>query len=125
MPENDNFKERSASKGMNTNPKKQWHLLFDAPDPLAMQAVSELSEALNVTPTTAKLLYLRGYRTVAEAKRFFRLEEAEPHDPFLLRDMRRAVDRVNQAVKNRERIAVYGDYDVDGIIVLVLKRYRC
>lgn len=100
---------------MNTNPKKQWHLLFDAPDSLATQAVSELSEALNVTPTTAKLLYLRGYRTVAEAKRFFRLEEAEPHDPFLLRDMRRAVDRVNQAVENRERIAVYGDYDVDGV----------
>ena len=95
---------------------KQWNLLFDDDqDQVASAAVSELASALRVTHTTAKLLYLRGYRSVSEAERFFRLEEAEPHDPFLLKDMEKAVSRVRLALERKERIAIYGDYDVDGV----------
>lgn len=96
-------------------PKKQWNLLFDERNPAASATVLELSSALHITPTTAKLLYLRGYRSVSEAERFFRLEEAEPHDPFLLKDMEKAVSRVQHALERGERIAIYGDYDVDGV----------
>ena len=95
--------------------EKQWNLLFDEHDPEAASAVAELSSELRITPTTAKLLYLRGYRTVAAAERFFHLEEADPHDPFLLKDIAPAVERIRLAVEGKERIAVYGDYDVDGV----------
>ncbi|MBO4308764.1 MAG: single-stranded-DNA-specific exonuclease RecJ [Clostridia bacterium] len=94
---------------------KKWHLLFNESDPEASRTVAELSSALRIAPVTAKLLYLRGYRTVEAANRFFHLEEAEPHDPFLLRDMRLAVERLSLAVERGERIAVYGDYDADGV----------
>lgn len=97
------------------NPVKQWCLLFDESDPDAARTVAELSSALRITSVTAKLLYLRGYRTVEAANRFFHLEEAEPHDPFLLRDMEPAVERLLLAIERKERIAVYGDYDVDGV----------
>ena len=94
---------------------KKWHLLFNESDPEASRTVAELSSALRIAPVTAKLLYLRGYRTVEAANRFFHLEEAEPHDPFLLRDMRLAVERLSLAVERGEHIAVYGDYDADGV----------
>lgn len=94
---------------------KQWNLLFDDQDQVASSVICELASALRVTLTTAKLLYLRGYPTVSEAEHFFRLEEAEPHDPFLLKDMKKAVSRVQLALERNERIAIYGDYDVDGV----------
>ena len=77
--------------------------------------VALLRSSLNDLPEPlARVLALRGIASYDEAKLFFRPELTHLHDPFLMRDMDRAVDRVTRAIRNSERILVYGDYDVDG-----------
>jgi len=73
-----------------------------------------LSEALTVNPYIAVMLVQRGIETFEEAKGFFRPSLSELHDPFLMRDMDKAVARIMQAIAKNERILIYGDYDVDG-----------
>ena len=94
--------------------KSKWRVLFDPENVELNKTVSELSSELKVTSTTAKLLCLRGYNTVADAERFLHFSDIIPHDPFLMKDMDRAVDRLQTALDRKERIAVFGDYDVDG-----------
>lgn len=94
--------------------QSKWRVLFDPADAEINEAVRALSSALKITPTTAKLLCLRGYRTPAEAERFLHFSDILPHDPFLMKDMDRAVERLRIALKQKETIAVFGDYDVDG-----------
>ncbi|MBE6530333.1 MAG: single-stranded-DNA-specific exonuclease RecJ [Ruminococcaceae bacterium] len=94
--------------------KSKWRVLFDPENVELNKTVSELSSKLKVTSTTAKLLCLRGYNTVADAERFLHFSDIIPHDPFLMKDMDRAVDRLQTALDRKERIAVFGDYDVDG-----------
>ena len=77
------------------------------------KVVAELSAALPISPVLANLLVQRGIDTVEKANRFFHPQLEELHDPFLMKDMDRAVERIERAVKNREKIMVYGDYDVD------------
>ena len=91
-------------------------------DEQEMQKV-QLSEALGISPVLCQLLVQRGITTFAQAKSFFRPQLADLHDPFLMNDMEKAVDRLNRAIGNKERILVYGDYDVDGItgVALVYK----
>ena len=84
--------------------------------------VAELSGRLGVPSTIAYLLVQRGIKTFAEAKKFFRPSLDDLHDPFLMQDMRQAVDRINLAIKNGENILVYGDYDVDGTTSVALMR---
>ena len=67
-----------------------------------------------------KLLYDRNVRTVQEARHFFRPQLTNLHDPFLMNDMQKAVDRLNLAMGRKERIMVYGDYDVDGCTAVAL-----
>ncbi|TAF80584.1 MAG: single-stranded-DNA-specific exonuclease RecJ [Runella slithyformis] len=74
----------------------------------------ELAVAINVNPFLAKLLVQRGVRSFDEAKTFFRPSLDQLHDPFLMRDMDKAVARLSQAIDNQEKIVIYGDYDVDG-----------
>ncbi|MFP5471426.1 MAG: single-stranded-DNA-specific exonuclease RecJ [Bacteroidia bacterium] len=76
--------------------------------------IKTLSKALAISPTVAKLLHLRGINTFEEAKDFFRPSLEQLHDPFLMKDMDKAVKRIEKAIKNQENILVYGDYDVDG-----------
>lgn len=76
--------------------------------------IQELTEALSVSPVISTLLYQRGIRTFDQAKAFFRPELSGLYDPFLMTDMEKAVDRLHLAFKNKEKILVYGDYDVDG-----------
>ncbi|MCY1720422.1 single-stranded-DNA-specific exonuclease RecJ [Prolixibacteraceae bacterium Z1-6] len=76
--------------------------------------VKHLSAALNVNMVIARLLVQRGIKTYNEAKAFFRPRLSDLHDPFLMKDMAKAVERLNLAVKNQEKVIVYGDYDVDG-----------
>ncbi len=76
--------------------------------------IDELARELNVNPTLASILVQRGVSTYHEAKRFFRPSLSELHDPFLMKDMDKAVNRLCDAVFNGEKILVYGDYDVDG-----------
>jgi single-stranded-DNA-specific exonuclease len=76
--------------------------------------IQELTEALSVSPVISTLLYQRGIRTFEQAKAFFRPELDMLHDPFLMTDMEKAVDRLKLALDSNEKILVYGDYDVDG-----------
>ena len=81
-----------------------------------------LAAALNVHPTIARLLCLRGLADAEVADRFLNPSLDHLHDPFLLADMNRAVPRLERAVAQRERIAIHGDYDVDGITSTVILR---
>ncbi|NGX82858.1 single-stranded-DNA-specific exonuclease RecJ [Aequorivita sp. KMM 9714] len=84
------------------------------------QKVNALSKDLNVDPLVAYLLVQRGIETFEEAKSFFRPSLEELHDPFLMKDMDKAVERVQKAIENGENILVYGDYDVDGTTSVAL-----
>lgn len=78
------------------------------------EAVSELQDQLGVPTKIARLLALRGVDTYDKAEAFFRSDLSQLHDPFLMKDMDKATSRLAEAVRNGERILVYGDYDVDG-----------
>jgi single-stranded-DNA-specific exonuclease len=80
----------------------------------SQEKAKTLATALNVNPYVAVLLAQRSIETFEEAKSFFRPSLTELHDPFLMRDMDKAVVRLIQAIKQNERILIYGDYDVDG-----------
>ncbi len=96
----------------------EWKLV--TPTPKETEAANRLAEELNVSPITGKLLLERGITNMADAKKFFRPSLTELHDPFLLEDMDKAVERLNQALGGKERILVYGDYDVDGCTAVAL-----
>ena len=90
-------------------------------------AVRELSSELGVDPVLASLLVQRGVTTFEGARAFFRPSLEKLHDPFLMKDMDKAVGRVERAIDRGEKILVYGDYDVDGttavsLVYLFLKR---
>ena len=78
------------------------------------QHVEEIVKALGIDRNLATLLVQRGITSYEEAKTFFRPDLSQLHDPFLMKDMDKAVDRVLQAIQNGEKVLVYGDYDVDG-----------
>ena len=78
------------------------------------QTVSELQQGLNVDTIIASLLFQRNISTFEEAKSFFRPDLNELHDPFLMKDMDKAIDRIDKAIANNEKILIFGDYDVDG-----------
>ena len=80
----------------------------------------ELANELGISPILGKFLLDRNIRSVSEAKRFFRPQLSDLHDPVLYTDMDVAVDRLNQALGHKERILVYGDYDVDGCTAVAL-----
>ena len=84
------------------------------------QKIEHLSAELNVEPLVAQLLVQRGISTFEEAKKFFRPQLSDLHDPFLMKDMDVAVERIQQAIANEENILVYGDYDVDGTSSIAL-----
>ena len=85
-----------------------------------IEAVKQLSSALNISERLSSLLVQRGVKTYDEAKRFFRPSLKHLHDPFLMKDMDVAVDRILEAHKKGEKIMVYGDYDVDGTTAVAL-----
>ncbi|MBC7426656.1 MAG: single-stranded-DNA-specific exonuclease RecJ [Bacteroidia bacterium] len=76
--------------------------------------IRNLSESINVSPKIASLLLQRGVETFDEARKFFRPKLEDLHDPFLMKDMDKAVERLRKAVDSNEKIMIYGDYDVDG-----------
>ena len=96
----------------------QWN--YEPPTPERQQAIKELAEKINMSPIVADLLISRGIKTESAAKRFFRPMMNELIDPFLMNDMDVAVDRLNDAMGRKERIMVYGDYDVDGCTAVAL-----
>ena len=78
------------------------------------EAVTSLSEAINISPLLAGILVQRGVQTFDQAKTYFRPELTDLHDPFLMKGLAEAVNRISDAIQNEEKILVYGDYDVDG-----------
>lgn len=90
--------------------QKRW-LLADRPDD---EIVASLTQSLNISEPLATLLAQRNIRDFDQARAFFRPSLDQFHDPFLMKDMDKAVLRLNQAIERHEKILVYGDYDVDG-----------
>ncbi|MBR7013492.1 MAG: single-stranded-DNA-specific exonuclease RecJ [Prevotella sp.] len=84
------------------------------------QAAEELGEKIGMNPILAAMLIRRGITTESAAKRFFRPQLSDLINPFLMKDMDIAVDRLNDAMGRKERILVYGDYDVDGCTAVAL-----
>ena len=82
--------------------------------------VAMLAAALRTSPILANLLVQRGIDAVEKAEKFFKPSLADLHDPFLMKDMDKAVERVERAVADNEKIMVYGDYDVDGCTAVAL-----
>ena len=95
---------------------KKW-VLKEPGDPAK---VERLSAELGIAPQLANLLVQRGIETYTEAIRFFNPKLTDLHDPFLMKDMDKAVDRIGDAVGKGEKIMVYGDYDVDGTTAVAL-----
>jgi len=93
---------------------------YEPPTPERQQAAKELAEKIGMSPVMAELLIQRGIKTESAAKRFFRPMLNELIDPFLMNDMDVAVDRLNDAMGRKERIMIYGDYDVDGCTAVAL-----
>ncbi len=90
----------------------KWNYLTITPE---QEEISQmLARETGISPVLARLLAQRGVETPVEAKKFFRPQLPDLHDPFLMNDMDVAVDRLNEAMGKKERILVYGDYDVDG-----------
>ena len=83
-------------------------------------AAERLSTELEISPVAGRILAARGLRTAAEARSYIRPSLESLHDPFLMRDMGAAVDRLSRAIDDHERIMVYGDYDVDGTTAVAL-----
>lgn len=96
--------------------QKVWRLK----EPADINEVKHLSAALNVDMAIANLLVQRGIKTFAEARSFFRPKLSDLHDPFLMKDMDKAVARLKQAIDNDEKVLIYGDYDVDGTTSVAL-----
>ena len=93
---------------------------YEPPTSERRAAAKELGEKIGMSPILADLLIQRGIKTESAAKRFFRPMLNELIDPFLMNDMDIAVDRLNDAMGRKEKIMVYGDYDVDGCTAVAL-----
>ncbi|MBR1889939.1 MAG: single-stranded-DNA-specific exonuclease RecJ [Alloprevotella sp.] len=90
---------------------------FEAADD---SAARHLAEEVGINPNLGPLLLERGFKDSAQVKRFFRPQLTELFDPFLMNDMQIAVQRLNMAMAHKERILIYGDYDVDGCTAVAL-----
>ena len=95
--------------------RRKWTVRYPAHDAEADRQTAELAAELGCSATAAKLLWNRDLKTAEAANRFLRLEETRFHDAFLMRDMDKAVARIEKALATGEKIAIYGDYDVDGV----------
>src|ERR1043165_5701314 len=82
--------------------------------------ISKIQELLKVDRVIASLLYQRNLLEYEQIKTFFRPELTQLHDPFLMKGMSVDIDRITKAVQNKEKILVYGDYDVDGTTAVSL-----
>lgn len=96
--------------------EKRW-ILNAAPDE---SEVEHLSKLLSIEKPLASLLISRGIRTLEDAELFFNPDISKLHDPFLMRDMDKAVERLSKAIIDNEKILIYGDYDVDGTSAVAL-----
>jgi single-stranded-DNA-specific exonuclease len=94
--------------------------IFPKTRPGDAETATRLSRELNLTPLVARLLAVRGYGDLAAAERFLRPNLDQLHDPLLMADMGAAVTRLRQAIARQEKVLIYGDYDVDGTMAVVV-----
>ncbi len=92
------------------NTEKKWVLSAQNPD-----LCSKLSQTLNISQIVAQVLINRGIETPEQAQLFLSARLQDLHSPFLMKGMEKAVGRIVAAIKNNEKICIYGDFDVDGI----------
>lgn len=102
--------------GQKREMEKRWSIKPESDE----ETINHLSEVLNINRELANLLVQRGVTNYDEAKAFFRPKLTDLHNPFLMKDMEEAVHRIVKAFNNRERILIYGDYDVDGTTSVAL-----
>lgn len=95
---------------------RRW-IFNDIPDE---EVIASLAQEINVNPIIAKILIQRGITNFDQAKTFFRPSLDQLHDPFLMRDMEKALMRIKKAMDQEEKIVIYGDYDVDGTTSVAL-----
>jgi single-stranded-DNA-specific exonuclease len=94
--------------------------IYQPPTPAVLEEAEQMSHELGIHSVLCRLLVERGIHSVEDARHFFRPSLTQLHDPFLLDGMKEAVNRINQALGRKERILVYGDYDVDGTSAVTL-----
>src|SRR5665213_819681 len=95
--------------------KKRWKIVEPEPGKIA-----ELKKSLSISSTLCNILIQRGIDTFEKAKNYFRPQLLQLHDPFLMKDMGKAVERILFAINNQQKILVFGDYDVDGTTSVAL-----
>ena len=93
---------------------------YQPPTSELKEEAEALSRKIGISPILCKLLIQRGLKSEAEVQQFFNPQLKELLDPLLMEDMDKAVDRINSAIENNERILVYGDYDADGTTAVAL-----
>ncbi len=98
----------------NTAKEKKW-ILKSIDTPKSCSDILNISGALGINPVIAKLLYNRGYTDASSVKSFLYMEKEMLCNPFDMKDMEKGVDRIHRAIKEKEKITIYGDYDVDGV----------
>ena len=102
------------NKNKQQTKEKKW-IIKNAVTAESSAKAREISSALGINPIIANLLQSRGYDTVEAAKKFIYMVSEVLTDPYKMADMRPAVERIAKAIQNREKITIYGDYDVDGV----------
>ncbi|MFB4163786.1 single-stranded-DNA-specific exonuclease RecJ [Alteribacillus sp. JSM 102045] len=105
-------------------PKTRWEWTEEE-----LNGYEELQQDLHLSSLTSKILWRRGYKNKEEAQKFLYSDITQTHDPFLMDGMEQAVNRIKQAVQNKEKILVFGDYDADGvssttIMIMLLKELK-
>ncbi len=103
-----------------TDKKKVWSLRYTPGNSEEDKAIDLIANELGISGVTAEIIYNRGYKTGDRARAFLTSSLEGMHDPYLMQDMDKAVDRVLEAIEKREKITVYGDYDVDGVTAVTL-----
>ncbi len=106
--------DEKTQKHIRRDRDKIWSL-HDTGSPEDARTIAEIAEQLDLEPICCRVLYHRGYRSAEAMLAFLRQSEEKMHDPFLLSDIVPAVERIRRAVAGGEKIAIYGDYDVDGV----------
>ncbi len=99
---------------LNEKKEKNW-IIKSTDTPEFCSKISKIALALGINPVVAKLLYNRGYEDEASAKSFIYMESEMLSDPFLLKDVEKGIEAVRRAIRDKVKITVYGDYDVDGV----------